>query len=154
MKSLTIITVIMILSLLACQQDKGEKSSTASKPQAKPVEKILSGTVWLVEDIAGRGVIDNAQATIRFEADARVSGRTGCNRFNGTATIEGNKVTFGPLATTRRACVPALMDQEKRFLKAVGEVRSFTVDENGLLHLKDANSETLLRLSRLEDHNQ
>ena len=154
MKLLVFITVSMVLSLLACQQSQVEKTSTSSETEAKPVRTILSGTIWLVEDIAGKGVIDNAQTTIRFDESGRVSGSTGCNLFNGTATIEGNIIKFGQLATTRRACVPALMDQEQRLLKAMGEVRSFAVDQNGLLHLNGANSEPLSRLSPMEDSSQ
>ena len=109
----------------------------------------IEGTAWRVEDIAGRGVIDRAQTTIDFDASGRVSGSTGCNRFTGAATLEGEALKFGLLATTRRACVPALMDQEQRFLEAIEAVRGYSVDENGLLHLKGANGQPLLRLVRM-----
>jgi heat shock protein HslJ len=122
-------------------------------PQATSVntQSDLTGASWLVEDIAGRGVIDRAQTFIRFDADGRVSGSTGCNRFSGLATIEGDTVKLGPLATTRRACVPALMDQEQKFLKAIEEVRSFSLDQNGLLYLLGADAQPLLRLSRMAE---
>lgn len=107
----------------------------------------VDGTAWLVEDIAGRGVIDRAQTTISFDAPGRVSGSTGCNRYTGVATREGEALRFGPLATTRRACVPALMDQEQKFLRAMQDVRSYVVATNGLLHLRGANGEPLLRLA-------
>ena len=87
----------------------------------------IDGTAWLVEDIAGRGVIDRAQTTISFDAPGRVSGSTGCNRYTGVATLEGEALRFGQLATTRRACVPALMDQEQKFIRAMQDVRSYVV---------------------------
>jgi heat shock protein HslJ/uncharacterized lipoprotein YbaY len=107
----------------------------------------IDGTAWLVEDIAGRGVIDRAQTTISFDTAGRVSGSTGCNRYTGVATRDGEALRFGQLATMRRACVPALMDQEQKFSQAMQDVRSYVAATNGLLHLHGANGEPLLRLA-------
>ena len=85
----------------------------------------IVGTAWLVEDIAGRGVIDSAQTTLSFDTAGRVSGSGGCNRFTGAATLAGEALTVGLLAATRLACVPALMDQEQKFFKAIEAVRSY-----------------------------
>ncbi len=117
--------------------------------QAQSASVGIEGMAWLVEDIAGRGVIDRAQTTISFDASGRVSGSTGCNRFTGAATFEGEVLKFGQLATTQRACVPALMDQEQKFLNAVEAVRGYSVDANGLLHLRGAYGEPLLRLVQM-----
>jgi putative lipoprotein len=154
MKLSVTITAGIALALLACLQNPGEKTSITPETEDKPVETKLSGTNWLVESIAGRGVVDNSQATIRFDEGGRVSGSTGCNLFNGAVTIEGSTIKFGQMATTRRACVPSLMDQEQRFLKAFAEVLRFTMGQNGLLYLYGTNSEPLFRLSRMEDLRQ
>lgn len=154
MKLSVTITAGIALALLARLQNPGEKTSITSETEDKPVETKLSGTNWLVESIAGRGVVDNAQSTIHFDESGRASGSTGCNRFNGSVTIEGNTIKFGQMATTRRACVTSLMEQEQRFLKAIGEVRSFAMGQNGLLHLNGPNSEQLFKLSRMGDPSQ
>ncbi len=107
----------------------------------------LKGTSWLVEDIQGKGVIDYAQTTVVFGHEGRVSGNTACNRYSGPVTIMGNELKFGALISTRRACPPAVMDQERKFLAAMEGVRSFVLDEKGLLHLRDANGNELLRLA-------
>jgi heat shock protein HslJ len=117
--------------------------------QAQSASFGIEGKAWLVEDIAGRGVIDRAQTTISFDASGRVSGSTGCNRFTGAATLEGEALKFGQLARTQLACVLALMDQEQKFLRAVEAVRGYSVDANGLLHLQGANGEPLLRLVQM-----
>jgi putative lipoprotein len=101
-----------------------------------------------VEEIAGQPVLDKAAAELRFESSGRVSGSTGCNTFTGSATIDAPRLTMSPLATTRRACEPELMDQEKRFLEAIGAVRSFSIDGTGLLHLIGSDGKPLMRLSR------
>jgi uncharacterized lipoprotein YbaY/heat shock protein HslJ len=109
----------------------------------------IEGTAWQVEDIAGRGVIDRAQTTIRFDALGRVSGSTGCNGFTGVASLEGAALRFSQLSRTQRACVPALMDQEQKFLTAMEAVRGYSVAGNGWLHLRGANAEPLLRLVQM-----
>ncbi len=108
----------------------------------------LLGNQWLVEDIGGRGVIDNAQTKVEFSADGTVSGSTGLNRFTGKATIAGKALSFGPLATTRRAGPPALMDQERRFLEAMGSVASYEVTKPGIIQFLDTRGQAVLRLSR------
>jgi heat shock protein HslJ/membrane-bound inhibitor of C-type lysozyme len=118
-----------------------------SATRAQGASAAIEGTAWLVEDIAGQGVIDRAQSTISFDTSGRVSGSAGCNRYTGVATIESEALRFGSLATTKRACVPALMDQEQKFLSAMEGVRGYSADANGLLQLKGANGEPLLRLA-------
>lgn len=102
---------------------------------------------WLVEDIGGAGVLDNARTTIVFEADGRVFGSGGCNRYRARAQIGAQSLQIGPAATTRKACVPALMNQEGRFFAALTKVRSHLL-EGGFLFLRNESGETLLRLTR------
>ncbi len=112
----------------------------------------LEGSRWLLEDIRNTGVIDRAQSTLRFDGDGRVSGSGGCNRMGGGVTLEGNSVQFGPLMSTRMACVEALMDQEQRYLATLADVRSYLLEHEGaVLHLLAEDGTKLLRFSRMED---
>lgn len=106
------------------------------------------GATWRVEDIRGRGVIDNAETSLRVAPDGDVSGSTGCNVFHGHATIEGAKISFGQMASTMRACAPALMDQEQKFLKALAATRRARFDDKGRLRLCDAKGKPLLTLTK------
>ncbi len=105
---------------------------------------------WIVEDIGGRGVIDNARTTIGFVGEGRVSGSGGCNRFRGPAKIEARSVLIGPLAATKKACAPALMDQEGKFFSALEAARSYKFDGAFLGFFGEDGAE-LLRLTRTED---
>ena len=92
-----------------------------------------------VEDINGSGVIDNAHVTVSFQADGKVSGSTGCNRFIGSYAVGGHALQIKPLATTRRACVPAIESQQTRFLDVMKDVSSWDTDQRGRLVLKADN---------------
>ncbi|MCA9075856.1 MAG: heme-binding protein [Planctomycetaceae bacterium] len=106
---------------------------------------------WLVEDIQGRGVVDNAQTTIQFSKDGSITGDTGINRYMAKATIEVHEIEIEPgPVTTRAAGPPALMDQETQFLATLSKVNSYHIDEHGLLHLLDEDSKPVLRASPID----
>jgi heat shock protein HslJ len=96
---------------------------------------LLTGGEWVVEDIDSAGVVDDARATLNFGTDGRVAGSTSCNNFSAPYTLTGEGLSFGEGITTRRACVPALMDQEQKFLAALRSVNWFQVDTTGALVL-------------------
>jgi heat shock protein HslJ len=110
----------------------------------------LAGTTWRAETITGRPVIDAAASTIAFEADGRVSGRGGCNRYFGTSTIAGEQLSFGAVGATRMACAPALMDQEARFFQALGSAERWIVDADGLLLIYSAGADQPSRFAPFE----
>lgn len=91
---------------------------------------------WVVESIDGRGVVDNSRTTLTFDPQGQVAGRAGCNRYTGSYRVQGAQLSVGDVATTRMVCVPALMDQETRFLKLLDQVRAFQLQRDGSLVLR------------------
>ncbi len=116
-------------------------------PMAVAEESIL-GATWLAEDIKGQGVIDNLQTTLEVSRDGAVSGLAGCNRFNGAPTIDGQAISFGPLAVTRMACLPAVDAQEDRFLEALSQTHSYRFEGSFLLFL-NPEGEEMIRFTKL-----
>lgn len=106
----------------------------------------LKGTEWLAEDIGGNGVLDIVQSTLSIEGAGKISGSGGCNRYFGTVTLDAaGKIKVGPLGATQMACVPAQMDQERKFLDALSSTRAYRI-EGSKLTLLDANGKPLARL--------
>jgi putative lipoprotein len=108
-------------------------------------EAALVGPTWVAEDIDGGGVIDYLQSHITFTAEGQAHGFGGCNNFTGGYALAGATLALGPLASTKKACPPAIMNQETRFHQALGKVRGYRF-ENGLLILLDAQSVPVMRL--------
>ncbi|WP_458760200.1 META domain-containing protein [Afipia sp. TerB] len=106
---------------------------------------------WLAEDINGGGVIDRLQTTLQLGADGKVTGTGGCNRYMGRAILKGDAITFGPMAGTRMACPPAVMDQENKFHAALETVRSWRIEQGRLL-LLDSSGNVALRFSTMDKH--
>jgi putative lipoprotein len=136
----------MALTMLAIAGASAGMAQQGTKPMGG-VERLTAG-VWLAEDIGGGGVIDTAQSTFAITADGAVSGSGGCNRLTGRARIDGQAVGIGPLATTRKACVPALMDQERKFLAALEATRAYRFD-GAVLRFLDASGAELVRFTKL-----
>lgn len=115
---------------------------------ASPPAPAAPAGSWLAEDIGGRGVIDSTRSTLELEPDGAVSGFGACNRYRGKATVSGNAIRFGPMASTRMACPPAVMAQEQAFLAALDGARSWRADPaRGRLQLLDGSGAVLATLA-------
>ena len=122
--------------------------SCASEPKAPPAPP-LAGSQWLAEDIGGRGVMDMAQSTIRFDQQGRAAGNGGCNRYFGEYTLVDSNLSFGPIGSTRMACPESLMNQEQNFFAALEATRSYRLDAlTDLLFFVDKSGADVLRFSR------
>ena len=103
----------------------------------------LWGTAWRLENLAGAGVLDRAQATLEFPSEGRASGNSSCNRFNGVVTVEGSTIQFGGIAATRKACAEAAMRQEDAYFAALREAERFEIDGESLRIYAAGRSEPL-----------
>jgi heat shock protein HslJ len=111
----------------------------------------LVGSEWIAEAIADAAVVPGSHSTLRFVSIAQVDGDTACNRFAGPVTVDGGMLRIGPLATTRRACAPALMDQERRYLVAIAQGVALRRDDDRLILLDD-RQHPLIRFTQVEPH--
>ena len=100
----------------------------------------LRGVTWLVEDVKEAGLIDTGQTSLLIAAYGSVATTIGCNRMAGRATVEDDKLTFGPLAATRKACAPALMRQEQIYGAALAATRSYKIEDGRLSFLDESGT--------------
>src|SRR5262245_36386444 len=74
------------------------------QPNSTSTPKVdLVGGTWVAEDIDGRGVIDDAQSTLVFGTDGKLSGRGACNGYGGTVDVKGAQIIVGELMATKMA---------------------------------------------------
>lgn len=114
----------------------------ACSPTPTASAEQLVGPEWLVQDINSQGIIDNSRITLNFDVEGRLHGRSGCNQYTGSYSVE-DELRIGPLAQTKMACPSALMNQEQRFTQLLGEVNSFSLSETGALVLRTADGKTI-----------
>ena len=81
---------------------------------------------------------NGAEITLMFsDTDNRASGKV-VNRYFGTYIIDGNKLTFGPMASTMMMGPEPLMQAEYQYLQDLPKTVSYEATSNGLtLNLSD-----------------
>lgn len=108
----------------------------------------LIGTAWRAEEIDGRAVLERVESSLTFDSAQRIVGQAACNRYFGTFELGEGRVRLKPAGSTRMACPPPVMEQESRFLSALGAVTGFRREAGKLLLLDDGGS-VRLRLAPL-----
>lgn len=113
---------------------------------------LLAGVEWVIEDIDNAGIVDSANVTLEFNAASRrVAGQGGCNRYNAAFDLSGEGLSIGPVAATRMACAPALMEQEQRFFTLLSRISRFDIAPSGGLLLYSNDQTEPLIAARIAD---
>jgi heat shock protein HslJ len=109
----------------------------------------LPDTQWQVTGVNTGSAIESTtlteQLSLAFGASDQVSGNGGCNSFSGTYTVDGDQLTFGPLASTEMACADDVMALEQSYFAALEKVTSFR-RTGTTLDLLDASGATQVTL--------
>ena len=99
----------------------------------QPLPAGLAGTNWRAETLAGQRLDDETSVTLQFLDDGRIAGKAACNRYNGRLRVANRRLQVGPLASTRMACPPPLMEAETAFLASLETAQRFSRDNSALL---------------------
>ena len=95
----------------------------------------VEGPVWRLTRFLGpngKALPELPRApTLRFDA-GRVEAFGGCNRLGGSYTLDGDRVTFGPIAGTMMACLEPMGAVEDAFKHALAGTVRFRVETGGL----------------------
>ena len=96
----------------------------------------LTNTYWKLLSLNETAVImteeQEREAFLQLRDDNRsVKGFAGCNAFTGSYTVNGNGLSLGPLAATRKACA-AGMETESEFLQVLEGTAYYSIHEEAL----------------------
>ena len=95
-------------------------------------------------NVNGAPVTSDKPLTLRLEKEGRASGHGGCNSFSTSYTLEsGERITFGPIASTRMACAPEVMEQETRYFAILAAAESYSVYGSGSLSIIAADGRAI-----------
>ncbi len=102
---------------------------------------------WQVEWIEDSPVVAQSAAYIAFDQDGRIHGNSSVNKMFGSWSLGEGTLEIAQLGSTRMAGPPPLMDQERRFLAALGHVVRAEMSADGRLLLLSANGDALVTAS-------
>jgi len=115
------VVALVALGALVATAAGGGPGGDGSANGSVPVEDVavLSGGWTVVNDGSAPAPV---RGVVRLVfGDGRVFAETGCNTVRGPVSVEGSVlVTTGPLLSTRMACEPALMEQERWVTEMLG----------------------------------
>lgn len=152
--SLAVIALVILAVVLFARRDAPQESAVADvAPQAGDAAEVSSaqgnieGAVWQGFELNTKPLADGMVITLELK-DGRIAGRSACNRYTGPYEIDTQarslKVT-GPVAGTRMACMPDIMDVENAFTAQIDKVTAYRVDDGPVLVIF-AGTDEFLRL--------
>ena len=138
MRKTTILMMIAVtLGFSGCKSNSGDKAQ-------------LTANEWQLKEMTttnGKTTLPQRVPTLMLTDTNTIYGFSGCNRFFGRYTIEGNTIKLEPGGSTMMACPD--MEIEDAILKAMGNVKGVQAgqSENEML-LVDADGGVLMVLSK------
>ena len=138
MRKTTILMMIAVtLGFSGCKSNSGDKAQ-------------LTANEWQLKEMTttnGKTTLPQRVPTLMLTDTNTMYGFSGCNRFFGRYTIEGNTIKLEPGGSTMMACPD--MEIEDAILKAMGNVKGVKAgqSENEML-LVDADGNVLMVLSK------
>jgi len=117
-------------------QDPEEEAARVKALEQAIDEGSVRGIEWVLEDLNGKGVIDNSRVTLLMDEEGRLSGSGGCNRYTTSYIFDDGDVTIGGnIASTMMACPDALMKQERDYHGILPGIVRYSTDETRALIL-------------------
>lgn len=111
----------------------------------------LYDTRWSLKKIYNNGKeeIINTKASIRFDKEKDSAGGNGsCNSFGSSATVNGNKVSFKNVFSTKMYC-EQVQQIENNFLGSLDKITRYEIKDKTLFLYKD--KELMLEFSAEEE---
>ena len=134
--ALLVVAVLVACNAAASASPSASAAASVASAGASPgaAGPQLVGTAWVLGDLPGQ-ILPEARPTIAFSGDGTVSGFGGCNDISGAYTVDGSKLTFGPLALTRKACADPVNTIEQAYLAALQATQTYEITSDAKLKL-------------------
>lgn len=122
MKFLTLI--LTFTTLMSC----GNTKHASALNNEKQSMNTISGDYQI--EALGTKDVSEYNLTISFNDSTKtVSGFAGCNRFSGTYILTENNLSFGPIVSTKMACIDSVNEIETMMLKALSKTNNYSLNK-------------------------
>jgi heat shock protein HslJ len=119
--------------------------------EATTVPIILQGITWNLSQYGSQGAMTDARGepkpSIFFQSDGHISGSSGCNKFNGTFSVDNDRIQFGSLASTTKMCPTpdnTLIDQEQLIMLTLQQADHYVLEPDRLQIISSGNNRMLV----------
>lgn len=94
---------------------------------------------------------DDQRPFVQFQADGKIAGFAGCNRFFGTFVATDSTLEIAALGSTRMMCAESIMQQEMAFLKAIESANRYTISAQSIALANDDGNLIQLTFKVIDD---
>lgn len=88
--------------------------------------KLQNDVTYIAEWIGEDAVIGRNPVSLTFSED-RAYGNAGCNHWFASYQLDGDKLRFGQIGSTRKMCAEHVMKQEQHFLELLSRIERWDV---------------------------
>lgn len=114
-----------------------------------PTVEELSASAWRPSHIGEMAVDDDSEMFVQFEADGKLGGNGGCNRFFGSYRLDGDKIHVDPISLTRMACPAAIMSFESAFVNEL-QLATVVVGAGTRIAFRNDQGQSTVRLDAVD----
>jgi heat shock protein HslJ len=142
-----LVGVGLVLVLAGCRTTP---SLEVDSPAPAPVD--LASHEWVLAELDGDrlSLAPPVRPTVRFNAESkRITGFGGVNRINGTYSLNGTNLKFGPILATKMAGPPEQNEVETTLLRSLESVTGWRITRDQLELL--ANNQVVARFEPLRE---
>ncbi|HWN07854.1 MAG TPA: META domain-containing protein [Pyrinomonadaceae bacterium] len=138
--------LLFVIALIAiCDPAAGMRPAPT---ELSSVQNKLLNTQWTLKSFGTVGaespVVAGTSITLKFGADGRAGGSSGCNTFGSDYKASGDQLSFGRIISTKRACTDARANQqEQRFFRALESAVRFELADDRLTIFYDGERSAL-----------
>lgn len=128
----SVLLILFFFTMVGCDNSKKATDNTStSNMKANLIDGNWEANYIMNTPKPFADLYANQKPTITFNSTTgKVNGQSGCNNFNGTFNLDGNKISFGEnMALTRKMCPD--MAGESTFMETLKKVNTYAVSEQG-----------------------
>ena len=127
---------LVFLVFAACTPQSGSLPNTGDR-QTPEAPNSLAHTKWTLVSFGQPGaetpIIAGATITLEFDGQGQVSGSGGCNSYSAPYELQGDKLSFGQITRTLKACQPeGINQQELAYFQALEAASKFELNGDHL----------------------
>lgn len=93
---------------------------------ANDTQKLQYDVTYITEWIGEEPVVGRNPVSLTFSHD-RAYGNSGCNHWFASYELDGQKIRFSQIGSTRKMCAEHLMKQEQHFLHLLSQIERWDI---------------------------
>lgn len=146
MKRSRLLLSVLALIMAICDSSTGMTGNPS--PDSSSVQSKLANTQWTLKSLGAVGaesaVVAGTTITLKFGSDGRAGGSSGCNSYGSDYKATGDRLSFGRIISTKRACADERANrQEQRFFQALESAVRFELVDGRLSIFYDGGGSAL-----------